>query len=252
MASTGLVPRFVVFEAEWVALNEADLPSALAQAVGEEDLRPPFAVRSSASDEDGHDAAFAGMYDTRLGVTHRDLPDAVLGVTRSGDSERIRAYRAALDFPSSPAPVDVVVQEMVDACVAGVAFSRDPMHVECVRVEAVRGLGEALVSGGAIPEALVVGRSDFRIHERHSGRQYIEFRRDGTQRRLTGREIRATRLSDDQARLIARQACSLEATFPEASRGVDVEWAIDHEGIKLLQCRPITSSSGRPSRPPTK
>ena len=62
MAPTGLVPRFAVLDAAWIDAEGSDLPRALAQLLTDRGLRPPFAVRSSASDEDGRDAAFAGMY----------------------------------------------------------------------------------------------------------------------------------------------------------------------------------------------
>jgi phosphoenolpyruvate synthase/pyruvate phosphate dikinase len=235
------VPKFAVLRSEWIAANEVRLEASIGEILQAAPISPPYAVRSSASDEDGVDSAFAGMYETLLGVSPEGLANAVRHVHASGDSERLCAYREARGFGERMSTVDVVVQEMVRASVAGVAFSHDPQDDTRVRIEAVAGIGEALVSGTAIPESFSVRRSDYSISERSRGRQYIEHVFDGTTRLLTGRNVRAVRLTDSQVVEIARCIVALEAVFPDAARGVDVEWAIDNEGLKLLQCRPITT-----------
>jgi pyruvate,water dikinase len=238
MAETGAVPRFIVLKAEWIEGHDAEAALAEADRSG---LRPPFAVRSSASDEDSLSTSFAGMYETRLGVTREGLADAVSAVTVSGAAARVSAYRSALGLETGPTTIDVVIQEMVDASVAGVSFSRDPAGEGQVRVEAVKGIGEELVSGNAIPERYQFDRRTLTELSYKSGRQYVELRGDGTKARLVGRAIRARRLTQDQARQVAAYALELERLFPHAVRGVDVEWAIADAEIKLLQCRPITT-----------
>lgn len=238
MAETGAVPRFVVFKAEWIEGHGAGAVLAETEQAG---LRPPFAVRSSASDEDSLSTSFAGMYETRLGVTRVGLADAVSAVSLSGAAARVSAYRGALGLDAGATTIDVVVQEMVDATVAGVSFSRDPAGEGHVRVEAVKGIGEELVSGNAIPERYQFDRRTLTEFSYKSGRQYVELRGDGTKARLVGRAVRARRLTQDQARQVAAYALDLERLFPHAVRGVDVEWAIAGGEIKLLQCRPITA-----------
>ncbi len=124
----------------------------------------PVAVRSSMVGEDAAVASFAGQLESVLGVDGEDaLLDAVRRVLASAFGDRLWSYlgRAAaiaktpdpgVGAPAPPA-LAVVVQRMVRAEVAGVAFSVDP--VTCgpgVVVEAVAGSGEALVQGRARPD----------------------------------------------------------------------------------------------------
>ncbi|MXW09821.1 MAG: phosphoenolpyruvate synthase, partial [Gammaproteobacteria bacterium] len=84
------------------------------------------AVRSSGLEEDGVEHSFAGQFDSYLSVTRKRLPARIVDVWRSGFSERVLAYRREnnLGLPQAPA---VLVQEMVDSEVSGVAFSADPV-----------------------------------------------------------------------------------------------------------------------------
>ncbi|WP_086663254.1 PEP/pyruvate-binding domain-containing protein [Lentzea kentuckyensis] len=117
-------------------------------------LGGPVAVRSSATAEDLPDLSFAGQHDTVLDVGESGLFDAVLQCWDSLRSERAVAYRARNGIES--AEMAVVVQRMVPADVSGVLFTADPVtgRPEPV-INAVRGLGEALVSGEADPAELL-------------------------------------------------------------------------------------------------
>ena len=84
-----------------------------------------LAVRSSAAAEDLPDASYAGQYDSVLGVGGPDaLRAAVRRCWASAYGERVRAYRPGGD--RSPT-IAVFVQRQVDADVAGVAFSANPV-----------------------------------------------------------------------------------------------------------------------------
>ncbi|MCX2949251.1 PEP/pyruvate-binding domain-containing protein [Lentzea sp. NEAU-D7] len=113
-------------------------------------LGGPVAVRSSATAEDLPGLSFAGQHDTVLNVTEDGLFDAVLRCWDSLRCDRAVAYREHNGVGS--AEMAVVVQRMVPAEVSGVLFTADPVtgRAEPV-VNAVRGLGEALVSGAGNP-----------------------------------------------------------------------------------------------------
>ena len=116
------------------------------------DLQPgPLAVRSSALDEDGQSHSFAGQLESFLNVRREALMGKIRAVWQSGFSERIVLYRqqAALALP--PSVPAVIIQQMVPAESAGVAFSADPVSGRrgIAVVASVRGLGDALVSGEA-------------------------------------------------------------------------------------------------------
>ena len=135
---------------------------AVAAELGGPDQR--FAVRSSASAEDLAGASFAGQYDTVLDVGLDELPDAVRQVLDSAASARVAAYRqahpqpASADPPGSGAGMAVLVQVMVPADAAGVAFTANPLTGDRdeVVITAVPGLGERLVAGQATGDQWVV------------------------------------------------------------------------------------------------
>src|SRR5215204_7393229 len=110
-----------------------------------------FAVRSSGTAEDLEGASFAGQYETILGVPLEGLPGAVERVFDSAGASRVSAYREARGEASAESGrprMAVLVQAMVEADSAGVAFTANPLtgRRDEVVIIAVRGLGERLVS----------------------------------------------------------------------------------------------------------
>jgi phosphohistidine swiveling domain-containing protein len=212
LATEGFAPPefFVIrpeaFEAEG---SPPDLPGALAA------LGPgPFAVRSSARAEDGAEHSHAGQFDTFLNVAAEDVWTSAREVFRSGFSDTVATYRAVRTGGAAEGPA-VIVQRMIDAVAAGVAFSADPVSGRrgVVAISAVAGLGEALVSGAVDGESWMVD-----THASGPDRPEV----------LTANE--AMEISD-----LARRA---EAAFGAPQ---DIEWAIDGDGLHILQSRPITT-----------
>jgi phosphohistidine swiveling domain-containing protein len=182
-------------------------------AMGEAKL----AVRSSAIAEDLPGASFAGQYETVLGVSGEDaVLDAIRRCRASSESDAVASYRKERGGPASTA-MAVIVQRLVDARAAGVAFSADPVSGErdAVVVSAVRGLGDRLVSGAANADEWIV--------------------RGGaaTQRRAAEGAIDERTVGEVAA--LARRVEELSGS-PQ-----DIEWALGEDGLTLLQARPITS-----------
>ena len=150
LASAGfpVPPGFVVaaFEQPGADLDAAVLDAAARLGDG------PFAVRSSAAEEDLPDASYAGLYESFLAVPRDELADAVRACRASAAASRVTGYRY------SPTRMAVLVQEMVDADAAGVAFTADPLtgDRDVVVVTAARGLGERLVGGEAVGDQWTV------------------------------------------------------------------------------------------------
>ena len=120
----------------------------------------PVAVRSSATAEDLPFASFAGQQDTlpqRGGRRRRaGRRPGVLGLALDRPGRELPGHAAG----STPRTVAlaVVVQRMVDAAVAGVLFTANPVtgrRHEAV-IDASPGLGEAVVSGAVNPDHFVV------------------------------------------------------------------------------------------------
>ena len=123
------------------------------------DLRTPLAVRSSAVDEDGKDASFAGQHLTLLNVPSvDDVPAALREIWWSANSDSAITYRQRVGLFTRPS-VGVVVQSLLDPDAAGVMFTENPVTGADERViEASWGLGEAVVAGLVIPDTFRVGR----------------------------------------------------------------------------------------------
>lgn len=176
------------------------------------------AVRSSATDEDGASASFAGQHLTVLDVhDEAAFEDAVRRVVASLRSVGADAYRARGE--AGEAAMAVVVQRMVDADCAGVAFSADPLTGDASRVvvEVVRGDGEALVSGEAEADRFVFARETMELLEStHPGEAAC---------------------APETARAVAEAAVRCETLF---GRPQDIEFAVQGKELWLLQSRAIT------------
>ena len=136
------VPAWIVLGPE---SSTGDLPHLLREAGLDGTAR--FAVRSSASAEDGGACSFAGQFATRLAVPREGLADAVREVRASCSSDVVLAYCREHGVEPADLRMNVIVQEMVASETSGVAFAVDfkTGSRRAVTVSAVRGLGEGLV-----------------------------------------------------------------------------------------------------------
>ncbi|HEY0159458.1 MAG TPA: PEP/pyruvate-binding domain-containing protein [Thermoanaerobaculia bacterium] len=201
-----------------------------------------FAVRSSAADEDAAGLSFAGIHESLLFVRPAGIPAAVARVRASATSERANAYRAQHGLPPPEGPMPVIVQQMIDARVSGVAFTANPTtgDVHEVVLSALPGLGEGLVSEGFDADTFVVQKRDLSIAAEPAEKtERIVFDRErgsGT-RRETIRDAGPC-LTEDEVREVARTAIAIEQAF---GRPQDIELAFDATGLYILQARPITT-----------
>ncbi|QZO01163.1 PEP/pyruvate-binding domain-containing protein [Chenggangzhangella methanolivorans] len=131
----------------------------------------PFAVRSSARDEDGAEHSHAGQFLSLLDVEDSGVPDAALKVWESGAQENVAAYRASRGLEAGDATPAVIVQRMARARVAGVAFAADPVsgRRDRIVISAIAGLGDALVGGEEDGETTVVDRDSGTVVEGPAG-----------------------------------------------------------------------------------
>src|SRR6185503_11424967 len=215
------VPAFFVIPAE--AFDEGGL-KAEAKAQVDGALKTLgvglFAVRSSGREEDGADSAHAGQFETELNVAAKDVAAAAHRVWKSGFSETLAQYRQAKGLSGAPQPPAVVVQVMVKAIAAGVAFSADPVSGDrnVAVVSAILGLADKLVGGKADGDSYRIG--------------------------LDGRTIDAEIVGDapvlteaQRAEVVAMARRSEQHFGPPQ----DIEWAFDANGLHMLQSRPITT-----------
>ena len=149
-------------------LLAAPMPERVAEAIRkaygelehEENGEPvPVAVRSSATAEDLPFASFAGQQETYLNVIGIEaLLDAVRRCWASLWTDRAVSYRASNGIDHRAVRLAVAVQQMVEAAVAGVLFTANPLtgRRRQAVIDASPGLGEAVVSGAVNPDHFVV------------------------------------------------------------------------------------------------
>ncbi|MGL4596407.1 MAG: PEP/pyruvate-binding domain-containing protein, partial [Bacteroidia bacterium] len=202
-----------------------------------------FAVRSSATDEDGSNFSFAGQFETKLFVAPNELEQAIKSVWLSAWSERVQHYRE-FNKLEPPAGIAVVIQEMIDAEVAGVAFSINPItgHRNQQVISAVYGLGEGLVSGELDADTFTVEAQKIIDQKIAQKTHRISF--DTTTQ--TG-----TKMFDVDPALQSELTLQTEQLFALASdlqrlqklyqRPVDIEFAFAQNTFYLLQARPVTT-----------
>ena len=214
---------------------------------------PLVAVRSSATTEDLATASFAGQYLTFLGVRGADeVLSCAAACWASLWAPHAVAYREHAQARTAgvlpPPAMAVLVQALVDADAAGVAFTADPISGDpaAVAVNGAWGLGQSVVDGAV--------EADFWQVDRRTRR---------TLRQTTGRKPTRSGIGPGAARVpVPESAQGLPSLTPEqldrvvelALRAeavldapVDVEWAVAGDRVWLLQARPITT--GAPAAP---
>ncbi|MCL2675645.1 MAG: PEP-utilizing enzyme [Firmicutes bacterium] len=208
-------PGFVMIDIE----EERDLDAAaehyLKSGLGK------VAVRSSATVEDGADYSYAGQFKTVLNVEGGDeFKKAVLECLNSLEDVTAKEYSEKLS-KGGEIKMSVVVQSMVDADFAGVCFTSDPCNADNLLVEAVVGLGEAVVSGTAATAGYSVPRD-----------------------LLKNKDADFNTVADGQNLLSAhllKEICIESARLQEIFKmPMDIEWAVKGDTIYWLQARPIT------------
>jgi pyruvate, water dikinase len=208
-------------------------------------MSPPWIVRSSSNVEDSTGQSFAGVFVSVPAVRDlAEIEEAVKSILASASDPVVGNYlrRRVGDDKLAAVRMAILIQEMVAARVAGVAFSRDPgTGSNCTVIEASYGLGESVADGTVTPDRLIVNRQGEVIY-RHLGTKASKavLTGSGIERVDTSdQERRQYSLSDEGARQIAQATEQLEIQFGVAQ---DVEWAIGHDGLLyLLQCRPLTT-----------
>lgn len=203
-----------------------------------------FAVRSSATGEDGSATSWAGQFDSFLDVPVDRVARKVVDCWASLVNPRSLFYGKAINANLGSMEMSVLVQKFIPAMASGVAFTKHPITNDrsVIYIEAVHGLCDKLVAGNVIPD------------------EYLLLKRDGSLLRASGsqrgalaggdREGHATPspagaiphqqsvLGSGDLRTIFEVCKNVEDRFGEPQ---DIEFAIWRKRLYVLQSRPITT-----------
>ncbi|MCJ7425934.1 MAG: phosphoenolpyruvate synthase [Dehalococcoidales bacterium] len=207
------------------------------------------AVRSSATAEDLPEASFAGQQRTFLNVHgEKQVVIAVQECWASLFEPRAIFYRHHQGFDHFKVGIAVPVQKMVQSHTSGVMFTLEPVTSASDRIviEAVFGLGEAIVSGEITPDLYIVSKEKLKILKRKTVNQEVQLvknpdakaRETNIWAPLPASVQSKPKLSESEITKLAELGKQIEDhyQFPQ-----DIEWAKEDSKIFILQTRPVTT-----------
>ncbi|MDF2754958.1 MAG: ppsA [Nitrospira sp.] len=219
----------------------------LRQTLGEGTGRDQrWAVRSSATNEDMGRMSYAGLYRTELGLPWDEIGRGIAAVWISVWDARVIEYMMKSGTAQAPPAMAVIIQPMLDAALAGVAYSVDPVTGQSgvVTINAIRGLGAPLADGKVTPDQYTVETGPdqparlIRYIPGHQVERLLLGSSGVTTESVRAEERKASALSEQQLAEVTALVNRVEQAF---GGPVDVEWAFDHQGLWVLQSRPITA-----------
>ncbi len=202
------------------------------------------AVRSSATAEDLPEASFAGQQATFLYVRGaKSVVEHVKKCWASLFTARAIYYRSKQGFDHRKVGIAVVVQKMVNSEVSGVMFTAHPVDGSpVIIIEAAYGLGEAVVSGMVTPDEYVVDKATLKIKEKKVAKQtkmVVQKPEGGTEEKPVPEELQEKqKLPDDKIVKLAEIGRRIEEHYGHPQ---DIEWALEHENLYIVQSRAITT-----------
>lgn len=230
------------------AFVDGSVPDAIVAAITEAyrilpGPDPSVAVRSSATAEDLPEASFAGQLETYLDVSGEEqVLDAVKKCWGSLWTARAIGYRDRQGIDHAGAAVGVVVQQLVDADIAGILFTENPLGGPAGQalVSASWGLGDAVVGGRVTPDEYIVDKKTGRVVDRRiSTKEVMTVAVGGTTADLPVPDDRRNEpvLTDARLAELTLLGNQIESMF---ATPMDVEWALIDSSFSILQARPIT------------
>jgi pyruvate,water dikinase len=218
-----------------LALMEQPLKPGILETLEEvwRAIGKPCVVRSSALVEDGGEASFAGQFQSYLGIeTLADFVTAVRACWAALWSTRALRYMAPYGLDPADTAMAVLIQPLVAARAAGGGLSRTA-EGDMV-INAAAGPGSAVAQGEVVPDRYVLDGSG-QAKRAALGRSYHAV---GCihGRKLFPRASSGACLADEE---VAELGLMLRKTQALMQGPVEIEWALDDTGIKLLQARPL-------------
>jgi len=226
---------------------EDEIRKAYRRLCEEEGEEVYVAVRSSATAEDLPDASFAGQQETYLNVKgEEEVVSKVKKCWSSLFTPRAIFYRVQKGFKHGEVSIAVIVQKMVNSEKSGVMFTSHPVTGDKISIiEAVWGLGEAIVSGKITPDHYEYDRINRKITVVKIAEKKLMITRQDDKTieiKLDEKKAKERVLSDKEIEELVKIGEIIEEHY-ECPQ--DIEWAIEKGKIYILQTRPITTIKER-------
>lgn len=203
-----------------------------------------YAVRSSADIEDGDKFSFAGIFNSYLNVHFEMLEEMVKKCLDLRYCENLDDYLHYFNIYKK-IEMEVIVQEMINCQVSGVAFSVNPENMkEEIIIEAVWGLGSGLVSGKYVPDRIVIKNSIILNYVTSFQELMLVCKNTNGIGEVFVKYIDQSRkkLNPHKIQKILKLIESLKKYY---SKPFEVEWGFYEEKLYLFQVRAITNIENR-------
>ncbi len=209
------------------------------------------AVRSSATAEDLPEASFAGQQRTFLNVqSEDDVVTAIQGCWSSLFEPRAIFYREEHNFDHFKVGIAVPVQRMIQSEASGVLFTIEPLSNDTttIIIEAIFGLGEAIVSGEVTPDQYLLNKKDLKIIDKKIHKQEWQLVKNTSAPSseldinikvpVSPSKQSKQKIADEDIVALAKLGKMIEELykFPQ-----DIEWAKQGTQLFILQTRPVTT-----------
>jgi pyruvate,water dikinase len=194
-------------------------------------------VRSSALIEDREGANFAGQFESFLGLTDEtEFLTAVRACWAALWTSHARRYMENHGLSPANTAMGVLIQPLIAAKASGGGLSETAEgHM---LISATWGLGSAIAQGEVVPDRIVLAKNGFlRTVEagRKSHRDTCEHGESAPQL-VPADLVNEPCLTPGEAVTLGRLLRKCEQL---AGQPVEIEWAMDEKGFKLLQSRPL-------------
>lgn len=227
-------------------ITKAKMPNGLEKEIFEafKKLKSKYvAVRSSATAEDSKIDAWAGQLETYLNTTKENLIENIKKCWASLYTLRALFYRVKRGLKRKQVSVAVIVQKMIQAEASGVCFTTHPVTKDKNQmvIEAVWGLGEALVLGMITPDSYVIDERELKILDINVNPQekMVVWNKRGTKVKVVPKSKQdKQKLTGKEIIKLAKLCQKIEAHYKSPQ---DIEWALSKNKFYILQSRPITT-----------
>jgi len=199
----------------------------------------PGVVRSSALVEDRFGSSFAGQFESYLGLSDEgEFQTAIRACWGALWSTRALRYMATHDLDPADTAMGVLMQPLVGAIASGGGLSQTADGG--MLLSATWGLGSSIAQGEVTPDRYEISRAG-ELVEMVAGRKDHSV---GCIHRQAEPSTQAVPLALVQKPCLSEaQAVELGVLLSKVEKvmgmPVEIEWALDESGFKLLQGRPL-------------